>query len=235
MRIILFVLTFLLLRQAASAYTFQYDSSTINVRHFDSLKIVQLKKDFPFKYGQIQPQHKINFSFFDILERFIERLFGQWTELSTPFKIIRVILYLIGILFLLYLIFQIFNVKRLFTRDATALKLNYELMNEDIHEMNFEQLIETAVINKQYRIALRLHYLQTLKLLSDHHYIDWKINKTNYQYVIEMHSKPSKDKFEELTNIFDWVWYGEFFIQEKEYTQFSHLFNTYKKDFLQTQ
>jgi len=233
MRLILFVLSFLLLQLNADAYTLQYDSSSINARSFDSLKIAQLKKDFPFKYGRIQPQHKIDFSFLELIARFIERLFGRWAELPTPYKILRVLLYLAGIVFLLYLLFQIFNVQQIFARNTTAVSLQYELMNEDIHEMNFEQLIEAAILQKQYRLAIRLHYLHTLKLLADHRYIDWKLNKTNYQYVIEMQSRPSKDTFEQLTNIFDWVWYGEFLIQEQEYIQFSRLFTSFKKEFHQ--
>lgn len=233
MRHILFVLGFLLLQLHARAYTVQYDSAAVNTRHFDSLKIVQLKKEFPFKYGRMQPQHEINFSFFEQIERFIERVFGQWAQLPTPYKILRVVLYLAGIVFLLYLLFQIFNVQQIFARKAAAVSLNYELMNEDIHEMNFEPLIEAAIAQQQYRLAIRLHYLHTLKLLADHQLIDWKLNKTNYQYVIEMQARPSKDTFEQLTNIFDWVWYGEFLIQEQEYLQFSQLFTAFKKEFHQ--
>ena len=102
-------------------------------------------------------------------------------------------------------------------------------MHENINEMDFPKLIDEAVLKKQYRIAIRLQYLHTLKLLSEMKYIDWRINKTNLHYILEMQSKPSSAVFSSLTNIFDWVWYGDFSIQEMEYEQYRETFENYKK------
>ena len=57
-----------------------------------------------------------------------------------------------------------------------------------------------------YREAVRLLYLQTLKQLSDEKRIDWQLYKTPTQYVYEVRMPA----FRQLTNHFLRVRYGNF-------------------------
>jgi hypothetical protein len=84
--------------------------------------------------------------------------------------------------------------------------------------MKFDQLIRDAIEKGNYRYAIRLHYLRTLKDLSDRSLIAWKPEKTNLQYIQEMSRHPDAAAFEQLTDIFDWVWYGEFEVDAQNYT-----------------
>ena len=60
-----------------------------------------------------------------------------------------------------------------------------------------------------YRLALRLGYLQLLKLLSDQNLIRWQPDKTNHAYLAELPGEHLRAPFRELTRQFEYVWYGE--------------------------
>ena len=66
--------------------------------------------------------------------------------------------------------------------------------------------IADALSRSDYREAVRLLYLQTLKQLSDEKCIDWQLYKTPTQYVYEVRMPA----FRQLTNHFLRVRYGNF-------------------------
>lgn len=100
------------------------------------------------------------------------------------------------------------EVSGLFGRRGAELGLGYGVESENIHAIDFGEEISAALARQQYRLALRLHYLQTLKRLSDAEAIDWRPNKTNRTYVGELHPERLRPDFERLTNQFEVVWYG---------------------------
>jgi hypothetical protein len=88
---------------------------------------------------------------------------------------------------------------------------------EDINKIDFDALISSSLINKEFKIAARYYYLKSLKLLSDNKFIDWQINKTNKQYVYEILNAELKKSFQELTSIFEWIWYGDYPLEESSF------------------
>ena len=60
--------------------------------------------------------------------------------------------------------------------------------------------------NENFREALRLMYLQTLKSLSDYHQIEWQPFKTPTQYTFEFRQAD----FKRMTSLFVRVRYGGF-------------------------
>lgn len=104
----------------------------------------------------------------------------------------------------------------------TKKNLSYNEEEENIHEINFEDAISTAERNNDLRLAVRFHYLKLLKYLSDKGAILWKPNKTNHDYITEMNGAPA---FIQLTNEFEYVWYGEREVNEEEYEAVKNLFN----------
>jgi hypothetical protein len=93
---------------------------------------------------------------------------------------------------------------KLFLRNAPGDALDYELEEDTIYGIDFEQRIDKAMMQQNYREAVRLNYLHTLKMLSDAGRIEWQLYKTPSQYTREYPT----DVFRQLTNLFLLIRYG---------------------------
>ena len=74
-------------------------------------------------------------------------------------------------------------------------------------------------MNKNYRLAVRYSYLQTLQTLAGSGLVQFSADKTNYQYVNELSGKPYQNDFAALTLNYEYVWYGNFDIKEDVYNR----------------
>ena len=84
--------------------------------------------------------------------------------------------------------------------------MEYEVTEDTIYGIDFPSEIEKALQNENFREALRLMYLQTLKSLSDYHQIEWQPFKTPTQYTFEFR----QSDFKRMTSLFVRVRYGGF-------------------------
>ena len=100
---------------------------------------------------------------------------------------------------------------------------------ENIHEIDFTSMINQYELEKNYRFAVRYQYLQTLKELTDKGLIEWDEDKTNLDYIHEIKNDSLRKDFIQLTLIFDYVWYGEFPVNEDNYINFKEQFNQFRK------
>ena len=82
----------------------------------------------------------------------------------------------------------------------------YEEMEDTIYGIDFDTIISQALGREDYREAIRMVYLRTLKALSDSQQIDWQPFKTPSQYVREFDAAA----FRTLTSHFLRVRYGNF-------------------------
>ncbi|WP_405566924.1 hypothetical protein [Polaribacter sp. Asnod6-C07] len=94
-------------------------------------------------------------------------------------------------------------------------KLIYE--DEDIHELNLEALLQQAITNKDFRLAIRYYYLSTLKSLSNNKIIDYHKDKTNSEYLFEIENTQTRTEFSYLSYVYSYVWYGEFPVDENSF------------------
>ena len=80
--------------------------------------------------------------------------------------------------------------------------------------MDFDRLIAEATAARAYRRAVRLLYLKTLKTLAADNLIDWQRDKTNHEYIAELRQPALRSSFAELTFLFEYIWYGDFPVDE---------------------
>jgi len=113
----------------------------------------------------------------------------------------------------------------LFFRKSVKNEINLIEQKEDINQLNFDRLIINAIENKNYKLAVRYLFLKSLKLLSDNDIIDYKKEKTNYQYLAEIKDMQLASTFSKAAYRFDWIWYGDFPIDEKLMNKSKHEFN----------
>ena len=91
------------------------------------------------------------------------------------------------------------------------------ISESDIHQVDFSQAIAAAADQGNFRLAVRLWYLSTLKQLSDKGVIDWRPGKTNYAYLAEVASMPYRAEFASLTADFESSWYGDQPVRQEHY------------------
>lgn len=157
---------------------------------------------------------------------------------GNPLPAMQLFLYIvaaIAVAAVIYLIFKgnwsvIFSGKKIKKKEE-----EYSVYDEDIHTINFNDEIETAVQQKNYRKATRLFYLKSLKLMADAGVIDWKLNKTNTDYRWEIKDKSMRAEFDYLSTSFDYVWYGEFEPTEEVFLQTFDKFRSFNKRFQTTE
>ncbi len=90
--------------------------------------------------------------------------------------------------------------------EKTAITL--ENIEENIHETDLERFIREAKEKGDYALAMRLYYLSVIKELSLKKLIKWKRDKTNGEYLRELRGSNFFTEFNEVTNIFERIWYG---------------------------
>lgn len=95
--------------------------------------------------------------------------------------------------------------------------VDLEKLEENIHETDLQRLLKQVLEEKDYKLAIRIHYLMIIRKLSDLEWIDWRKNKTNLEYLTEVSERPIYQAFQQLTYVFERIWYGELEIGEREY------------------
>ena len=92
-------------------------------------------------------------------------------------------------------------------------KIDYEELEKieaNLDQANVQPLLERAVQSRNWRLALRLNYLQTIQELNEKGYLVWKRDKTNGTYLRELQKYPElSSHFATLTRIFEFVWFGQ--------------------------
>lgn len=161
--------------------------------------------------------------FFGAIGKFFEWLFGS-----------EVLTFIVIVLFVFAILVIVMRIAKIDLKQVFAKKWKEELSETDIltgndENIGFNKLIQDALSVGDYRLAIRYMYLRNLKSLSDRNYIAWAENKTNYSYQSEIQDKDIRDRFLATTILFDYVWYGEFPIQEAEFAIAEKKMNAFNK------
>ena len=132
--------------------------------------------------------------------------------------------YVIFFAVLLFVIIKLIglNYQTLFIRRLKIKAPDIEVFDEDIYSLDFDKIISEAVNNRDYRKAVRYLYIMFLKTLTDNEMIEWEINKTNKDYRKEMKKTKYFQTFKNLTFVYEYVWYGEFHINEKQFNNYKN-------------
>ena len=197
----------------------------VETRSFDEDKLQNYLDDPAFYYDRPPPR-----------PGFFQRLLAWFfkKENSSVLKTLEFLWYygkfVIMILVLIYVVQKLLNAnfETLFMKKPKQQRLDYQVLEENIHELNFDQLIAEAVEKRHFRRAIRLFYLKNLKAMTDKELIHWRPYKTNYDYQLELTQTNTalSQPFSRLTYLFNHVWYGNFALNEE-------LFQDAKAQFLE--
>lgn len=183
----------------------------------DTAKIALWQSDPAYDYNRELITPEIN------LFEWINRQFGEFLRKIFGSRFAEqysgIILICIAIIILLLIIWFVYRKRpELFMRSRTS-ALSYTVEEDTIYGVDFPEGIADALSRQDYREAVRLLYLQTLKQLSDAERIDWQLYKTPTQYLYEVRSQA----FRQLTHHFLRVRYGNFEATEELFREMQAL------------
>lgn len=202
------------------------DSAKITIRKPLESRMTTLKKSKDYQYG-VQESQVLDTWW----KRFLRQIFNWFNNLFTgignpTFWKISAYVFIASVVVYVTLKLMGVDFSGLY-RKKNNNEIPYETLGENIHAIDFTESIAEAIIQRNYRLAVRLYYLKVLKELTDHKMINWQINKTNRSYVYELNSPTLRADFEQITIQFEYAWYGDFPVDEAEFTSIKNQFLTF--------
>lgn len=210
----------------------QYDSDSQRIPvSLNPEKIETYKNDDAFHY--VDPAEEANWQTLfkqwlsNIWNSFWHWLLGDSQGSGFWSFVIHILPYLIlaGLIgFIIWLFFKLNPGARLLqTKEEPAIFFTEE--EEIIKTKDIQKLIDKALKNNNYRLAVRFYYLLILKRLTEAELIEYEFDKTNSDYFSEITSETINTGFRKATNLYDYIWYGNFTVTEADFKKAQVTFN----------
>lgn len=179
-----------------------------------------------FNYAPSQPKKNGWDGLLGWLISLLNYLAGSWLGLLLKF---------LGVLLGGYLVYVL--VKFLISKDYRLVSrrkvkqtiIKEEDIIENIQIINFIENIKIAEKRKDFRAAIRYYFWYVLKKLADRKYLVWNTEKTNHDYLKELKSETMNKTFANLLYIYEYIWYGEFGLDETQYKMFKKKFEDFNE------
>ena len=203
------------------------DSSEIITRSADTEELQRLKSDPALQYKE---PPTIAESLWDRFILWLRQLISSIFESAVTTDWGRVLVYVVGLILLIVLIMAILRVNafKIFSSGDGVSTYRYNALDDNIHDMDFDKLIDDAMSKKDYRLGVRLVFLYALKMLSDKDHIHWDHGKTNHDYMEELKMAELKPGFNDLNYYFEYAWYGNFNINAEMFNHVQDIFKTWR-------
>ena len=144
---------------------------------------------------------------------------------------VKIFFWLLAICFIGVVLYKLFFTGGLFVKGNT--RAAPEPADEKAEPLNeysaYNLLIHEAEANKDFNLAIRYLYLQSLKKLADADLIIFSPEKTNNLYVQEMSSHEYQSEFAFLTRQYEFTWYGKFKVNNIWYEELKSRFILFNK------
>ena len=209
------------------------DEAPLTLKKISNDDLQKYKDDRAFNYAEVKNESTWLNNFMtwlsNIFRRLFEGIFGVEKAAGLFASFLRALPYLLlGVLiFLLIKFFLKVNAQTLLhsknAQNAVGLSEEENLIkNEDL-----QQLVQKALKDNNYRLAVRYYYLFVLQQMTAKEIITWEIQKTNDDYLREINRVELKQPFRAITRLYEYIWYGNFPIDASKYiaaeTAFSNL------------
>ena len=145
-------------------------------------------------------------------------------------SIFGIIFWILAIGLFVYLVYRLFLSNSSFlSRSRKNIASEIAVIDEE-NASDPDSPLRNAIRNGNYRLAVRYLYLQSLQRLSEKKFIEINTNKTNYEYVMEVRKHKFANEFASLTLQYEYVWYGEYPVDEKLFEQIQGSFTQFNKN-----
>lgn len=209
---ILIVVSYSLNAQTSSGN--RYDSTKVEIRKSSKIEEYRNDRDFQYEESAKKPT-----TFWERLSEWIFKILDYIFNDSKTTTIVRnIIIFLI----LAFVIIKLLGMKYqslFFKNKKQSGKIDFETYDEEIYSMDLDKLILKAISENELNKAVRFLYLKLLKELTNNEIIIWQKNKTNREYRFEASKSKYGKSFSDLTYTYEYVWYGDFKIEQSSFQQ----------------
>lgn len=235
------MLMFRILALLVFALSFSADQDTTQLKPAANKTVQKISIDMD-KLQEFKQNEDYQYKPKDIKKNFLEKiadwLSAKWDELmewifgekkgsqflSFMIKYLPYLLLAIGVFIIIRLLYKYDVFKR---RAAAQNQPDIQLADDEkiVKSSNISDLIKNAKVQKDHRMAVRYLYLNLLRQLDTREYIRFKKDKTNDDYIAELSDQPLISEFENLTYYYDFIWYGQYPVDEAFFSQIEQKFD----------
>lgn len=127
--------------------------------------------------------------------------------------------------FLVFLVLFLSNSNVKIFRSSKGIKTEeIEEETDNIFAINYQKETDKAIQSGNYRQAIRFMFLNLLRDLSEKDIIKYKQDRTNFDYLLQLHNTAWYDGFFKLARNYEYAWYGHFSVDAEK-------FNMIRKEF----
>ncbi|HXL55631.1 MAG TPA: DUF4129 domain-containing protein [Chitinophagaceae bacterium] len=227
MRIIfIIIILFFFIPVIAQQKKLVYDSSQVHQRHFTASSLKTYTNDENFQYQKEAVETP------SAWDRFWQWFWNKYNEIMSTEAgraTMKIIYWLLGIAAVAFFVAKVMNMNRInLFAPASPGNNAYTIEDENIYAISFDEAIQQALQEGNYRLAIRLLYLQNLKILADKNFIVWQPNKTDTDYLREINKPGLQQLFKNITDIFEYVWYGNLVVVKEDFTEIKEDFSRFQ-------
>jgi hypothetical protein len=196
----------------------RYDTSAVAIRLPTEQALARYGADSRFDYGRDFREPET------LWGRFVRWIRGLWDSIldeqgeSTFWEVVTWAVMIGSFVFVVLKMVGV-DVRRLLIGDRRGSGARRGTPTEELASFDFPAAIAEAERRGELREAARLHYLWTLQVLSGRHAITWRPDKTDLDYASELRGSPLQIPFERAALLFDYVWYGDFPLNNEAYAR----------------
>jgi hypothetical protein len=158
--------------------------------------------------------------------QFMAWLFGDYKANSILAFLLMLLpyLFIIAILGLIVWLFIRLNPGASLLGEQEQPQVYFNEEEEIIQKADISGLIEEAIANRDYRLAIRYYYLRLLRQLDREGIIKYEYQKTNAEYLSEIEEHDLKTSVKRIIRLYNFIWYGSFPVSNED-------FNTVRETF----
>ncbi|TBW28934.1 DUF4129 domain-containing protein [Gramella sp. KN1008] len=151
--------------------------------------------------------------------QFLNWLFGDYEPNSLLAIIIKLIPFILLVLLLIVIawLFSKLNPGERMLQEPSAGEVFITEEEKLIRNEDLKALMQEAVRNGEFRLAVRYYYLNELRKLDRLKLIRYEYQKTNQDYTAELKDENIRKHFSEITKFYEFIWYGSFQVSESDY------------------
>lgn len=152
-------------------------------------------------------------------QQFLTWLFGEYEANSILTFLLKLLPYLFiaAILGLIIWLFVRLNPGASYLGEQEEPGVSFNDEEEIIQKADISKLIEEAIANGDYRLAVRYYYLRLLQQLDNNGIIKYEYQKTNADYLAEIKENELQNSVRRIIRLYNFIWYGNFAVSAEDF------------------